>query len=164
MLGKFASVDDVLIERLFQPACNFIQPCFGIGRAAAACFCLDLASLSWIFSRTGSMSDAMAQDDIAAAAFGTTLLLLGLAALVSLRTLFHRVDGTQGNPLRQAMRPHRGIVLLMLVARLLQLEAPDLGVAADLAMLLFVSFALYLGACVEGPRIKRHCPRLVPAD
>jgi hypothetical protein len=164
MLGKFAPVDDVLIERLFQPACNLIRPCFGIGHAAAACLCLDLASLSWIFSRTGGMLEAMSQGDIDAAAFGATVLLLGLVALVSLRTLFHRMRGTQENSLRQAMRPHRGIVLLMLLARLLQLQAPDLGMAADLAMLLFASSALYLGACAERPRIKRNCSKLVSAD
>jgi hypothetical protein len=159
----FAPVDDALIERLFQPASDLLAYRVGLSRATAACFCIDLASLSWIASRAGGMSGSVAAGNAGGATLEFALLLLGLAALISLRTLFRRAGGKQANPLRLAMRPHRAVVLLMLAARLLQLQAPGLGPAADLAMLVFAASALYLGACNERPPIRRSWAALVPA-
>jgi hypothetical protein len=159
----FAPVDDVLIERLFQPVSDVLAYRTGLGRATAACFCIDLASLSWIASRAGEMSGSVAAGNAGAAVLEFSFLLLGLAALISLRTLFRRAGGKQGNPLRLAMRPHRAVVLLMLAARLLQLQAPGLGEAADLAMLMFAASALYLGACNERPPVRRRWLASVPA-
>ncbi len=93
--------------------------------------------------------------DAGTAALDTTLLLLGLVALISLRALFRRAWRKQANPLRLAMQPHRAIVLLMLASRLMQLRAPGLTDVADLAMLLCAASALYLGACAERPPIRR---------
>ena len=163
MRKTFAPLDDVLIERLFQPFADFVGDRIGVGRHAAACFCLDVASLAWIVSRAGGLSDAVAACDAGAAVFDLSLLLLGLVALISLRALFRRAAGRQANPLRAAMRPHRAVVLLMLLTRLAQLHAPGLADAADTAMLLCATSALYLGACTERPPIRRGIPAFAAA-
>jgi hypothetical protein len=163
MRKTFVPLDDVLIERLFQPASDLITHRIGLGRTTAACFCVDVASLAWIASRANGLSDAVVAWDASASFLDFCLLLLGLIALISLRTLFRRAGSKQANPLRLAMRPHRAIVLLMLIARLMQLHAPTLADFADLAMLLCATSALYLGACAERPIIRRGWPALVPA-
>jgi hypothetical protein len=61
------------------------------------------------------------------------------------------------------MQPHRAIVLLMLASRVTQLPNFDLTDAADLAMLLCTASALYLGACVERPPVRRQQNSLMPA-
>lgn len=151
MLRTFATLDELLIERLFQPLCDFMRERLGLTCCAAACFCLDTALIGWIMARCPCLSEAMA-------AWASTtlpdlaLLLLGLVALIALRTLFQRVASLyRVNPLRLTMRPHRAVILLLLIARLLQRLSPNLGDAADVAMLLFATMALYLGACVERP-------------
>jgi hypothetical protein len=163
MRKAFAPLDDVLIERLFQPMSDLVLNRIGVGRGAATCFCIDLASLSWIASRARGLSDAVTAWDCSAAFVDLLLLLLGLVAMVSLRILFRRARGKLGNPLRMIMRPHRLVVLLMLVARLAQFQAPDLADAADVAMLVFATSALYFGACSERPPIRRGGAALVPA-
>ena len=163
MRKTFAPVDDVLIERLFQPASDLITQRIGLSRAKAACFCIDLASLSWIASRVRGISGSVTEWNASGAFLDFALLLLGLVALISLRTLFRRAVGKHGNPLRLAMQPHRAVVLMMLIARLVQLQAPGLGEAADLAMLVFAASALYLGACTERPPIRRGWAVLAPA-
>jgi hypothetical protein len=164
MRKTFAPLDDVLIEWLFQPLADLIWRRTGLGRAAAACFCLDVTSLSWIVSRSAGMSDAVAAWDAATAFLDLAVLLLGLVALISLRGLFRHAGLQQGNPLRPAMRPHRAIVLLMLGARLMQLPALDLTGAADVAMLAFAASGLYLGACSERPPVRRSWAALIAAS
>ena len=163
MRKTFAPLDDVLIERVFQPLSDLMEHRVGVSRATAACFCLDFASLAWIVSRESGLSDAVATWEASTAFLDLCLLLLGLAAMIGLRTVFRRAEGKQGNPLRPAMRPHRAIVLLMLVARLAQLQAPSLADTADLTMLAFAATALYLGACAERPPVRRGWSALAPA-
>jgi hypothetical protein len=155
MRKTFAPLDDVLIERLFQPILSLISNRIGISRGYAACFCIDLASLAWIVSRARRLSDAVVASNPGTALLDLSLLLLGLVALISLRTLFRRAGTKQGNPLRLAMQPHRAIILMMLAARLVRLQTPGLADAADIAMLMFAAFALYLGACAEQPPVRR---------
>lgn len=162
MRKTFASLDDVLIERVFQPISDAVTHRIGVSRGSAAQFCIDLASLSWIVSRVGELSSAVTAWDCGAAFLDLLILLLGLVALVSLRTLFRRAGGKQGNPLRMAMQPHRAVVLLMLVARLVRLQACDLAGTADIAMLALTASALYLGACTERPPV-RTSPAFVQA-
>jgi hypothetical protein len=164
MRKTFEPLDDVLIERLFQPLADLIWHRTGLGRATAACFCLDVTALSWIVSRSAGMSDAVTAWDAATAFLDLAVLLLGLVALTSLRTLFRRAGLQQGNLVRPAMRPHRAIVLLMLGARLTQLPASDLTGAADIAMLLFAVSGLYLGACSERPPVRRGSAALIAAS
>lgn len=154
MRKSFSPLDNVLIERLFQPALNSITDLSGVGRATAACFCADMASLSWIVSRSRGLSDAVTAWDASNAFVGFALLLLGLTALTGLRTLFRRAGGSHGNPLRTSMQPHRAIVLLMLAAKLVRLQTFALADVADLAMLMFAASALYLGACGERPPVR----------
>jgi hypothetical protein len=155
MRKTFAALDDVLIERVFQPASDMISNRMGLSRTAIACFCIDIASLAWIVARARELSGAVAASNTGTAFLDTTVLLLGLVALVSLRALFRRAAARkQANPLRLAMLPHRAIVLLMLASRLVQWQAPGLTDGADLAMLLFAVAALYLGACTERPPIQ----------
>jgi hypothetical protein len=155
MRKTFAPIDDALIERLFQPVSDMVSGRVGAGGAAAACFCIDIASVAWIVSRMSGLSDAVIAWDAGSALLDLTTLVLGLVALVSLRTLFRRARVKPGNPLRKAMLPHRAIVLVMLAARLLRLQAPALAEAADIAMLIFAASALYLGACSERPPVRR---------
>jgi hypothetical protein len=164
MRKTFAPLDDLLIERMFQPVSDMLAHRIGLSRTAVACFCLDIASLSWIVSRSRGLSDAVLAWDPGASFLDLALLLLGLIALISLRTLFRRAGRKQANPLRVAMRPHRAIVLLMLACRLVQLQAPGLADAADLAMLLCAAAALYLGACAERPPVRRGWTSLIPAS
>jgi hypothetical protein len=155
MRKTFAPFDDVLIERLFQPVSNLVADRIGVGPGAAACFCIDIASLSWIVSRVGALSDAVATWDAGPALLDMVVLLVGLVALVSLRTVFRRASGKQANPLRLMMQPHRAIVLAMMIARVVQWNAASVADAADLGMLLFAASALYLGACAEPPPVRR---------
>ena len=160
MRKAFAPLDDALIERLFQPAADLVRYRVGVSRETAACLCVDIASLGWIASRTPGLSSAVTAWDASTAFVDLTLLLLGMVALISLRTLFRRTTATEANPLRPAMRPHRAFVLLMLTADLVQPQAPGLANAADIAMLVFAASALYLGACTERPPMRRGWPAL----
>jgi hypothetical protein len=162
MRKAFAPLDDVLFERLFQPASDLISYRIGLSRTVAACFCIDIACLAWIVSRGRALSGAVAAWN-GAAVFGLALPLLGLVALVSLRMLFRRTGDRLANPLRLAMQPHRAIALLMLVSSLVRLRAPSLADAADLAMLICAASALYLGACVGRPPIRRGWWRVAHA-
>jgi hypothetical protein len=109
------------------------------------------------------LSDAVHSWDATAAFLDLSFILLGLAALTSLRTLFRRAKGKHENPLRPAMRPHRAFGLLMLLSQAAQLQAPGLTNAADIAMLAFATAALYLGACAERPPVRRAPALLVAA-
>jgi hypothetical protein len=155
MRRAFTPLDDVLFERLFQPASDLISYRIGLSRTTTACFCIDIACLAWIVSCEPALSAAVAAWN-GAAVFGLALPLLGLVALVSLRTLFRRTGDSLANPLRLAMQPHRAVAMLMLVSSLVRLHAPSLADAADLAMLMCAASALYLGACVGRPPIRRR--------
>lgn len=161
MRGIFASFDDALIERLFQPVSDLCADRFGLGRARVACLCVDIASVGWILAQARALSAAVMDWEGGVTFCRVVVLLIGLLALLSLRVLFSRTgDGANVNPLRPVMRPYRAIVLSMLVARAVQLgvgstEFADLGDGADVAMLLFAAMALYLGACTERPPVRR---------
>ncbi|HET6607626.1 MAG TPA: hypothetical protein VFG62_13190 [Rhodopila sp.] len=167
MGATFASFDELLIERVFQPACDLLAERFGVTRASAAGFCLDVASLGWIVARVPRLSKEVADWDATAASLHLLILLLGLLALTGLRTLFRRQAGRgagrQANPLRQTMRPHRAVLLLMLIARLAQFQAPGVAEFADMAMLLAATAALYLGACAERPPVHRSLFATAPS-
>ncbi|WP_428483121.1 hypothetical protein [Rhodopila sp.] len=152
----FAPLDDVLIDRLFQPLSNvFVNRC-GLDRPRAACCCLDLASVSWILARAHGLSVAVIAWDAGMSVLRVAMLMVGLLALLGLRMVFRRFGGkSSGNPLRLSMRPHRAIILLMLALRLAQFGSGDPSDAADAGMLLFATLGLYLGACTEPPPFRR---------
>lgn len=158
MIARFARLDDALFDRFFQPASDMIAHRAGIARTIAACWCVDAASLSWIGSRVPSLSETVKAWHATQAFTGLAMLMLGLVALLSLRTLFRRAGSKSANPLRAAMRSHRAIALLMLLAQFAQLRGFGLADLADLAMLIFAVAAMYLGACAERPPVRRFAP------
>ncbi|HTW69194.1 MAG TPA: hypothetical protein VME47_04830 [Acetobacteraceae bacterium] len=150
MLGRFACFDGALIERVFQPAADAISYRLGLDRLRIAGFCLDGASIAWIFSQAGGLSEAVTQWQACTVFLRVVLLMLGLLALCSLRVAFQRVTAAKGmNPLRVMMLPHRGVLLMLFATRLLALDS--FASAADFAALSFALCALYLGACVSPP-------------
>jgi len=155
----FTPLDDKMIHSGFQPLSDMMADRFGLDRLRIACFCLDVATLGWLLARLPALSDAVSAWDPMSAAPRLVILMLGVVALLALRSVFRRFGGKQGaNPLRLSMRPHRAIVLLLLVSRPLQFGMADLGDVADLGMLLFAALGLYLGACSQ-PQAKRHVAR-----
>lgn len=154
MRTTFRRFDAVLIDRVFQPVCNALAGWAGMERQRLAALCLDAASVAWIVSQAGALSHAVAQWQPGLALPRLLLLLLGLAALSSLRVAFQRVGAKDGpNPLRPAMLPHRGMALALLAVRL---TAPSgLAGAADVVMLICAVCALYLGACASPPARRR---------
>ena len=165
MHQTFMRIDEALFDRVFQPLCNSMADRFGIGRGATACYCLDIACLGWIISRAPGLSDDVMAWDAFPATCQAVILLVGLAGLTALRFLFRRpLRRGHGNPLRLSMRPHRAILLLMLIARLVQAPGFDLADIADLGMLLFTATALYIGACAERPPVRRVANRLANAS
>lgn len=152
----FTPLDDKIIHAVFQPLTDMMADRFGLDRPRLACFCLDLSILGWLLARLPALSDAVTAWDPMSAVPRLVILLLGVVALLALRTVFRRFGGKPGaNPLRLSMRPHRAIVLLLLVSRPLQFGMANLGDVADMGMLLFAALGLYLGACSEPPA-KRH--------
>jgi hypothetical protein len=155
MQVSFARFDNALIECVFQPFADSVNCWSGLDRLCIAGYCLDAASVAWVLSRAGALTRAMTQMQAGTASLRVLLLLLGLMALTSLRTVFRRVGARGGaNPLRVTMLPHRCVVLALLAARLLTLGG--FAGEADLAMLGFAACALYLGACVAGPPARRR--------
>lgn len=164
MTVTFASFDEFLIERVFQPARDLLAERFGVARASAAGFCVDAASLGWIVARVPPLSKEVVNWDVTPATLHLVILLVGLTALTGLRTLFRRQAARrQANPLRQTMRPHRAIILLMLLARLIDFQAPGLAEFADVAMLVAGIGALYFGACANRPPVHRTLFVAVPS-
>ena len=155
MFRFFIMLDDGLIERVFQPLCDLITDQCGLSRTRAAALCLDLAALSWVLSQTPDLSAAALDWQFVPACFHLAMLMLGLIALLALQALFRRVGARPGNPLRLAMRPHRAVLILLLVARLGGLTSIDVADIADLAMLSLATLALYLGACAARPPTRR---------
>jgi hypothetical protein len=155
MQASFARFDSALIEHVFQPLADLITDRIGLDRLRAVGICLDAASVAWILSQAGALTHAVTQWDAAASILRILSLVLGLIALTSLRVVFRRARIRNGaNPLRAAMRPHRGIVLALLAARLVALAG--FAGMADLAMLGFAGCALYLGACAARPPVHRR--------
>jgi hypothetical protein len=163
MQRHFARLDDALIERVFQPLADAITQRFGLGRLRAACFCLDGASIAWILSQSRGLGEAATAWHAGDASLRGILLLLGLVAMSSLRTLFQRLgaDGSSGSPLRRAMLPHRAVVLALLAGR--TVNADGMEALADMAMLALAAAALYLGACAAPPPVRRRSSDMAQA-
>lgn len=155
MRQVFAAFDDALIERVFQPLSNLLADTLGLNRFRMASVCVELSAIAWVLSQAPDLSAAVLGWEAGSALLHVALLLLGLTALLSLRRLFRRVPSRRANPLRSAMQPHRAVVLLLLLTRLVGLQAIGIADAADLVMLGLVTFALYLGACAEPPPVHR---------
>lgn len=151
----FAPFDDALLDRLFQPLAGALRHRYGLRRDGMAGFCVSAATICWTVARSAGLSEAIAADDMATVATSSAILLLGLGALVSFHCLSRRAPTAAANPLRSTMLPHRAIVLLLLVTRLIPPVGPAVHDVADTAMLLFAAAALYLSACSDPPPVRR---------
>lgn len=161
MQASFTRLDDALIERLFQPLADTIMGRFGLDRLRAACLCLDGASLAWIIAQAGALGRDVTHWNAGSAFLHFLMLVLGLAAMTSLRSLFQRLSTRGANPLRSAMLPHRGLALALLVGQFLTVYG--LAGWAELLMLGLAAIALYLGACRPRPPVRRSAAWLLDA-
>lgn len=160
MQARFSMIDDALIERVFQPLSDTVTDHSGLDRPWTACSCADVATLAWIISNARGLSDSMAASDVPGTCLAVFILMLGLAALTGLRSIFLKVPGTGANPLRLSMRLHRGVALLMILARLVSWQTTGLSEIAELLMLVFAVSGLYFGACASRPPVRRRSGRM----
>ena len=163
MQERITRLDDALIDQVCQPivnrlATNMTVDCFWLAR-----HCNDAAALAWILSQASRVSDAFATGNVALAGAQGALIVIGLAALTTLRRVF---DGKQGsrssnsvraNPLRPAMLLHRLGCLLWLGAQMLGAVTRPLGFADVLiiGMSLLTTASVYVGACSSPPPERR---------
>lgn len=160
MRESFTRMDDVLIDRLFQPLADWLDRYWALGPQRAARVCLDLASLAWICAEAGALATALSVHDVGMAAARGLLVVLGLAALTILRGVFTKKDSAAraqtaaaANPLRPGMQTHRVLCLVWIAGLAVKaVAAPDgfepLGL---LGVALFATAAIYIGACTTPP-------------
>ena len=159
MQESIARVDDALIDRVCQPivdwfAATMSMDCFRLARS-----CNDVAALAWILSQAGLVSDAFATGNVALAGAQGALIIIGLAALTTLRRVFdgkqgsRSSSGAQANPLRPAMFQHRLGCLLWLGVQVLSTVSKPPGFAEILVLVmgLMTTASVYVGACSSPP-------------
>ena len=168
MRDSFSRVDDVLIDRLFQPLADWLDRHMALGTNRAARTALDLASLAWICAQAGAAADAVRSQDFRSGTVCGFVLVLGLWAFTILRNVFQRPDGeakarvrAQANPLRPGMQLHRAACLFWMIALIAKtIAAPaDSGSLALLAVGAFATAAVYIGACTGNPPARRETSR-----
>jgi hypothetical protein len=164
MLRIALLLDDRLIEHVFQPVADTLYQQLRLTRFRAACWGLNAAAIAWVLAQSSPLSNAVMAWQAGQAVMRALLLLLGLTALLGLRSLFQLVAKSRTpNPLRAKMLPHRCLVLLFLTTDLAHLRyTGKLDSAADIAMLGFAATALYLAACASPP-LTKHWSRLANA-
>lgn len=164
MQERIAGLDDALIDRVCQPivdrlATEMPVDCFRLAR-----LCNDAAALAWILSQAGCVASAFATDNLALAGAQGALILIGLAALTTLRRVF---DGKLGprssttaraNPLRAAMFTHRLGCLLWLGTQVISTLVRPGGYSDILivAVGFMTTASVYVGACSSPPPEKRR--------
>ena len=164
MQEKIAGLDDALIDRVCQPVVDRFAAGTSVDCYRLARQCNDAAALAWILSQAGCASDAFATGNIALAGAEGALILIGLAALTTLRRVF---DGQQGsrssttaraNPLRPAMFIHRLGCLLWLGTQLISTLINPGGFSAMLTLVMgfMTTASVYIGACSSPPPEKRR--------
>jgi hypothetical protein len=165
IMKDLLDLDDLLIDRLCQPAVDWISQmreisCFGIAR-----ICIDISTVAWILSEADDAIAATKAGPLGMKMFQYALILVMLGALVTLRSVFERAGGTgsrgraaQANPLRVSMATHRLILLVGLIGLLVQTVAGpvDFATVTRLAMSFFVTTGLYMGACMNRPPKRRE--------
>lgn len=163
MHERLALLDDILIDRLCQPiadrlAARRFTDCFQLAR-----ICNDAASLAWILSQAGSVSRALATGNVALGGAQAALIVIGLAALTTLRRVFegkqatHSAIGNRGNPLRPAMFLHRLFCLIWLGTQAISAVTGPAGFSDLLvvAVSLMTTASVYIGACSSPPPERR---------
>jgi hypothetical protein len=159
MQESIARLDDALIDRVCQPVVDRLAAALSVDCFRLARSCNDAAALAWILSQAGRVTDAFATGNVALAGAQGALIIIGLAALTTLRRVF---DGKQGsrsspgaraNPLRPAMFLHRLGCLLWLGAQMLSTITRPSGLAEILIVVmgLMTTASVYVGACSSPP-------------
>jgi len=165
MKEGFARVDDALIDRVFQPLVDWIGDNTAFNGCRVARACIDLAALAWILSQTGNVARSVEAGNLRLEIFQFALIVVGLKAILVLRTLFQRMDGTRAarmggaeNPLRAGMQVHRAVCLLWLIGLLVKTGASPTGLEslALLAIGVFATMGVYVGACSNPPPQRRE--------
>ncbi len=155
----FTHVDDALIDTVCQPAVDQISAITTFGCYRISRVCLDLSSLAWIMSQAGAAAAAAKSEIPGLMALQGVVIVLGLGAISTLRSVFGRSGAPSGlaNPLRQAMTVHRLGCLLwltLLVTRILM--TPSTVASLTLfAVGVFATTAVYIGACSNRPPRRR---------
>ena len=149
-------LDDALIDKVFQRLVDLISQYATINCFQIARFCTDLCALAWILSNLEDVVTLPKLETAGFVAFQFAMLVLVLGAIMVLRQLFDRsgnAKGMQANPLRPAMFIHRLISLVFLVNLSVKaiLGSPDFTALAQLAMQVFLTMAVYTGACLTRP-------------
>lgn len=151
MRESFARIDDALIERVAQPAIDWLGERTPLGRFGTARLFLDCSGLAWILSQASAAAQAAGVNpELLCVRVG--LMIVGLASLSVLRTVFERSDDSRrngsANPLRASMHLHRAACLIWLICLLVKVAAaPGLEAMALLAVGLFATAGVYAGAC-----------------
>jgi len=160
MKERFTQMDDALIDRLFQPLADWMNHHMALGPNRAARVAIDFASLAWILAQLGDMADAMQRHDVRVCVFLGGAVVLGLWAFNILRNVFQPTDGeakararAQANPLRPGMQLHRAACLFWMIGLAVKaIAAPaSFGSLALLAVGVFATAAVYIGACTNHP-------------
>ena len=159
MQESIARLDDALIDRVCQPVVDGLAAAMSVDCFVLARSCNDAAALAWILSQASRVSDALGTGNVALAGAQGALIIIGLAALTTLRRVF---DGKQGsrsssgaraNPLRPAMLQHRLGCLLWLGVQLVSTISKPSGFAEILVLAvgLMTTASVYVGACSSPP-------------
>ncbi len=180
-MQSFARLDDGLIDRVFQPVMDWIAGRLALGWSRVACFGTDLSALAWVLSQADGVVAAFGLPGAGAGraqgvpTFNIVLIVVGLASIMVLRTLFQRAGGGRagqgGNPLRAGMQVHRAMGLFWLAGLSIKTATGPAGFGAWalLAVGVFGTMALYVAACVNPPprrvdaRAADRAWRLAPA-
>ena len=158
MTENFARLDDALIDRLFQPLADWMDRHIALGTNRAARTAIDLATLAWMAAQAGAAANAVGSHDLRSCLIPGVLMVAGLWAFTILRNVFQRTDGeakarvrAQANPLRPAMQLHRAACLFWMFALAVKTIAAPAGSLALLAVGVFATAAVYIGACTNHP-------------
>lgn len=151
----FDRIDNTMIDYVFQPLVDWIAHHFSIDCFVQARVCTGISAVAWILSQARDLVLAVQSGVVGLQVFQAALLLLGLGAIMVLHTLFQRAGGGgkgpgRANPLRVAMYGHRFTILIGLLVSVLKL-AIGVGSFVLLAMILFATAAVYIGACSHPP-------------
>lgn len=163
MQERIARLDDALIDGVCQPIVDRLATDLSVDCFRLARLCNDAAALAWILSQAGRVSDAFATGNAALAVAQGALIIVGLAALTTLRRMFdgkqgpRSSSGVRGNPLRAAMFLHRLGCLLWFGAQMLGTIARPVAFAEILVvgMSLLTTASVYVGACSTPPPERR---------
>jgi hypothetical protein len=158
---KFRQVDDGLIDHCFQPVIDWLAEHTAFDCYAVARLCTDLSAFAWVLSQSNGLIAAIHAARTGEAAFRASLLLLGLGALMVLRTLFQRSGGAGAancaNPLRAGMHVHRFICVSWLLGLMFKAAIGPSGLDGytALAVGLCGTAAVYFASCSNRPPARR---------